>query len=171
MANSLTQQQQDLRRKTHETIAKVSDDYGVRQQFNTAIAAVMELVNEINRLADRSTPETLAVEREAINIAILLIAPVVPHICHSLWLALGHNANLIDQPWPVGDKSALVKNTIEIVVQVNGKVRARLHVHNGIDNRSLEALAIADERVQKFTEGKTLRKVITVPNKLVNIVV
>jgi leucyl-tRNA synthetase len=169
--NTLPQQQNDLRCKIHETIARVSDDYGVRQQFNTAIAAVMELINDINRHADRSTPATLAVEREAITTAILLIAPVVPHICHSLWLALGNSSNLIDQAWPVCDESAMVKNIVEIVVQVNGKVRVRLQVNNGIDSKALEALAIADERVRKFTEGKKLRKVITIPNKLVNIVV
>ena len=167
----LTQQQKDLRRKTHETIAKVSDDYGVRQQFNTAIAAVMELINEVNRHVDHSKPENLAVEREAITTAILLIAPVVPHICHSLWLALGHTSDLIDQPWPIADKSAMVKNTVEIVIQINGKVRARLQVDNGIDNKTLEALAIADERVQKFTEGRAPRKVIVIPNKLVNVVI
>ena len=167
----LTQQQRDLRRKTHETIAKVSEDYGVRQQFNTAIAAVMELINEVNRHVDHSMPASLAVEREAITTAILLMAPVVPHICHVLWFALGHDDRLIDQPWPVADESAMVKNTVEIVIQVNGKVRTRLQVDNGIDNRALETLAITDARVQKFTEGKTLRKVIVIPNKLVNIVI
>ena len=166
----LSQAQQDLRRKTHETIAKVSDDYGTRQQFNTAIAAVMELLNETGRLADRSSPETLAVEREAIEAAVLLLAPITPHIAHGLWLALGHSSNVIDQPWPVVDKTALVKASMTIVVQVNGKVRSKLEVPSGMAKDDIEKLALENDNVQKFTDGKTVRKVIVVPNKLVNIV-
>lgn len=167
---NLSSSQIDLRRKTHETIEKVSGDYGQRQQFNTAIAAVMELTNEVNKLADRSNPENLAVEREALETAILLIAPVVPHICHSLWQALGHTDNIIDHPWPTVDESALVKSSITLVVQVNGKVRAKLDAPNDAPKETLEALALADEQVQKFIEGNTIRKIIVVPNKLVNIV-
>lgn len=170
VTEGLAQQQQDLRRKTHETIAKVSDDYGVRQQFNTAIAAVMELMNEVNRCADRSTPENLAVEREAIETAIILLAPVAPHIGHALWAALGHDSNIIDQAWPSVDEAALVKSSITIVIQVNGKVRAKLDVPNGISNAELEAIALDDDNIKKFTDGNTVRKVIVVPGKLVNIV-
>ncbi len=168
--NNLSKEQQDLRRKTHETIAKVSDDYSVRQQFNTAIAAVMELMNEVSRLADRSTPENLAVEREAIEAAVLLLAPVAPHIAHSLWSALGHDNNIIDTSWPMVDQAALVKASITVVIQVNGKVRSKLEVPNGIEKAEMEALALADENVKKFTDGNTVRKVIVIPNKLVNIV-
>lgn len=168
--NSLSQAQQDLRRKTHETIAKVSDDYGVRQQFNTAIAAVMELMNDVNRYADRSTPENLAVEREALETAIILLAPVAPHICHSLWIALGHSSNVIDEAWPTVDKAALVKASITLVLQVNGKVRSKLEVPNGISKEEMETLALANENIKKFTDGQTIRKVIVIPNKLVNIV-
>ena len=168
--DNLPQQQKDLRRKTHETIEKVSGDYEVRQQFNTAIAAVMELMNEVNRLADRSAPETLAVEREAIEAAILLLAPVTPHICHSLWIALGHTTNVIDQSWPNVDKAALEKASITLVVQVNGKVRAKMEAPNNADKEQLENMAIENENVQRFIEDKTIRKVIVVPNKLVNIV-
>jgi len=168
--NGLNQQQQDLRRKTHETIVKVSGDYEQRQQFNTAIAAVMELLNDVSRLADRSTPETLAVEREAIETAVLLLSPVAPHIGHTLWEALGHSSNIIDEAWPVADEAALVKASITIVVQVNGKVRSKLDVPNGISKDDMEALALADDHVTKFTDGKTVRKVIVIPNKLVNIV-
>lgn len=166
----LSDKQKDLRRKTHETIEKVSGDYAVRQQFNTAIAAVMELMNEVNRLADRSTPETRAVEREAIETAILLLAPVTPHICYSLWTALGHNSNIIDQAWPTVDTTALVKSSITLVVQVNGKVRDKLEAPNDAAKELLEEMALASENVQKFTDGKSVRKVIVVPNKLVNIV-
>jgi len=163
--------QQDLRRKTHATIAKVTDDYGRRQTFNTAIAAVMELINEVNKLADRSTPLGLAVEREALEAATQLLAPIVPHISHSLWGLLGYSNAIIDQPWPQVDESALKQSTIEMVVQVNGKVRARLAVDADADKDSIEKAALADENVLRFTEDKTVRKVIVVPGKLINIVV
>ncbi|GAB1269796.1 leucine--tRNA ligase [Aurantivibrio infirmus] len=167
----LDKQQKDLRRKTHETIAKVSDDFGRRQTFNTAIAAVMELMNEVNKLADRSTPENLAVEREAINAAVLLLAPIVPHVCHKFWHYLGHDGDIIDARWPSVDDSALERSEIEVVAQVNGKVRAKLLVAADIDKAALETTALADERVQKFIGDMTVVKVIVVPGKLVNIVV
>ncbi len=168
--DTLKPQQKDLRRKTHETIAKVSDDYGVRQQFNTAIAAVMELLNEVNKLADRNTPETLAVEREALAVALLLLGPVAPHIAHALWNELGHNNSIIDQPWPTVDKAALVKSSMTIVIQVNGKVRAKMDIPANTEQADVESLALTDENVKRFIEGSTVRKVIVVPNKLVNIV-
>ncbi len=170
VVNGLSQIQKDLRRKTHETIDKVSGDYGVRQQFNTAIAAVMELMNDIAKFADRNTPETLAVEREALEAATLLLAPVVPHISHSLWLALGHTSNVIDETWPVVDAAALVKSAITLVIQVNGKVRAKIEAPNNAPKDELEALALDNEQVKQFIADKTVRKVIVVPNKLVNIV-
>lgn len=166
----LDQAQQDLRRKTHETIAKVTDDYAVRQQFNTAIAAVMELMNEVNRHADRSTPQTLAVEREAIEATVKLLAPVAPHIAHALWMGLGYDTNIIDESWPMVDEDALVKNSVTIVLQVNGKVRAKIDVANGLSKDALESTALDNESVKKFTDGHTIRKVIVIPNKLVNIV-
>ncbi|MFT6255058.1 MAG: leucyl-tRNA synthetase [Granulosicoccus sp.] len=168
--DNLDQPQQDLRRKTHETIAKVTDDYNVRQQFNTAIAAIMELMNDVSRHADRTSPATLAVEREALEAAVKLLTPVAPHIGHELWLALGHTDNIIDQSWPVVDESALVKNSVTIVLQVNGKVRAKIDVANGLSKEALETAALENETVKKFTEGNTVRKVIVIPNKLVNIV-
>jgi leucyl-tRNA synthetase len=170
LIKNLAQTQKDLRRKTHETIEKVSGDYAVRQQFNTAIAAVMELMNDVNKFADRSTAEALAVEREALEAAILLLAPVVPHICHSLWIALGHDSNVIDEVWPSVDKDALVKSAITLVIQVNGKVRAKLEAPNNSPKDELEAIALDNEQVKQFIADKTIRKVIVVPNKLVNIV-
>ncbi|WP_444889582.1 leucine--tRNA ligase [Microbulbifer sp. DLAB2-AA] len=167
---SLSDQQQQLRRKTHETIQKVGDDYGRRQTFNTAIAAVMELLNEVGKLADRSNEQGLAVEREALQAAVLLLAPVTPHICHQLWQILGNNNTLIDAPWPVVDEKALVRTSITLVVQVNGKVRAKLDAPADADKEGLEKLALADENVQKFIGDATVRKVIVVPGKLVNIV-
>jgi len=159
----------DLRRKTHETIAKVTHDCGTRQTFNTAIAAVMELLNDVNRINDDS-PLGLAVEREALESAVLLLAPMVPHICHRLWNELGHEGAVIDAPWPKVDEAALARDTVAMVVQVNGKVRSQLEVAVGIPQADLEALALREENVRRFTEGLTVRKVIVVPKKLVNIV-
>ena len=169
-ATNLPQAQKDLRRKTHETIAKVSDDYGRRQTFNTAIAATMELLNEVSKLADRANPQGLAVEREALETAILVLAPIVPHITQSLWHSLGHNDIPLTASWPTLDESALVRSSIEIVVQVNGKVRSKLDAPIDSPQKTLEEMALAQDNVQRFLDGITVRKVIVVPNKLVNIV-
>jgi len=166
---SVTGQLRDLRRKTHETIAKVTNDCGVRQTFNTAIAAVMELLNEVGRLKEDS-PLALAVEREALESAVLLLAPMVPHICHHLWNKLGHEGAIIDAQWPVVDTSALVRDSIEMVVQVNGKVRAKIDVAANAPQSDIEAMALAEENVMRFTDGLSIRKVIVVPKKLVSIV-
>src|SRR5690606_1947677 len=168
--SSLPQAQKDLRRKTHETIQKVSDDYGRRQTFNTAIAAVMELLNETSKLADRANPQGLAVEREALHTAILLLAPIVPHITQSLWQALGNITIPLNESWPTLDESALVRSTIEVVVQVNGKLRGKLDVAVDAPKEQLEADALAQENVQRFLEGVTVRKVIVIPNKLAIVV-
>ena len=167
---ALDDEQRALRCKTHETIAKVSDDYGRRQTFNTAIAAVMELLNEIGRRGDRSSPAGLAVEREALEAAVLLLAPVVPHAAHALWRALGHDTPLIDTPWPVADARAMQRSHIELVVQVNGKLRGRVSAPADAAREELERLALADEHVQRFVDGKPVRKIIVVPGKLVNVV-
>ena len=169
-ADALPEVQRDLRRKTHETIKKVSDDFGRRQTFNTAIAAVMELLNDVNRHADRNTPLGLAVEREALETAIKVLSPIVPHICHELWQAMGHEDLIIDARWPEVDESALVRTSITIVAQVNGKVRAKIEVPADANKETLEHMALADENVQRFIDGKMIRKVIVVPGKLVNIV-
>jgi leucyl-tRNA synthetase len=167
---SLPQQQKDLRRKTHETIQKVSNEYGNRQTFNNVVSACMELLNEVSRLSDRANPQGLAVEREALEATILLLAPIVPHITQYLWKELGHNEIPLNEPWPKLDESALTRSTIEVVVQVNGKVRGKLDAPFDAPKETLEQLALAQENVQKFLEGVTVRKVIVVPNKLVSIV-
>ncbi|HQQ64105.1 MAG TPA: class I tRNA ligase family protein, partial [Pseudomonadales bacterium] len=167
----LDDKQKALRRKTHETIAKITSDYAERLTFNTAIAAVMELLNEINKLADRSTGSHLAVEREALEAAILLLAPVAPHICHTLWQELGHGDAIINASWPVVDTSALVKSSVELAVQVNGKLRGTVSLAPDAPQADVEAAAKANENVSKFIEGKEIRKVIFVPGKLLNIVV
>ncbi|MAC13415.1 MAG: leucine--tRNA ligase [Alcanivorax sp.] len=158
-----------LRRKTHETIQKVSDDFGRRHTFNTAIAAVMELINEVSRF-DSQGDQAGAVRQEALEAAVLLLSPITPHASHSLWQALGHDEAALNAAWPQVDESALVKDSLELVVQVNGKVRAKLEVPANADKDTVESLARAEPNVQKFTDGKTIRKVIVVPGKLVNIV-
>jgi leucyl-tRNA synthetase len=169
VADMLNDEQKALRRKTHETIKKVSDDLDRRLTFNTAIAAVMELMNSVSKFVDVSE-QGRAVTHEALEAATLLLAPITPHICHALWEELGNKDNILGATWPSFDESAMVKTTQEIVAQVNGKVRAKLTVSADIGKDELEALALADENVLRFTEGKTIRKVIVVPNKLVNIV-
>ncbi len=166
---ALNDAQKDLRRKTHETIAKVSDDISRRLTFNTAIAAVMELLNDVGKLTG-DEPQTRAVRQEALDAAVLVLSPIVPHICHQLWYSLGHEQPVVDAPWPEADESAMVRSQIQVVLQVNGKVRGKAEVPAGINKGELEALALAHENVRRFTEGKTVRKVIVVPGKLVNVV-
>ncbi|WP_288371397.1 leucine--tRNA ligase [uncultured Marinobacter sp.] len=168
-ASALNSGQKDLRRKTHETIAKVSDDISRRLTFNTAIAAVMELLNEVGRLGDEE-PQSRAVRQEALDTAVRVLAPIVPHICHKLWQVLGHSEPVVDASWPVADESAMVRSEIEVVLQVNGKVRAKATVPADISKPDLEKLALENENVQRFVEGNTVRKVIVVPGKLVNVV-
>lgn len=169
--DDLDKPQKQLRRKVHETINKVSDDFGRRYTFNTAIAAVMELLNEINKVADRSNPMGLAVEREALNTAVLLLAPIAPHICHGLWKELGNNQPIVDATWPTSDPSALVQDSIQYVIQVNGKLRAKIELPAETDKAKVEEAALADDNVKRFTDNQSIRKIIVVPNKLVNIVV
>ncbi|MBN8280958.1 MAG: class I tRNA ligase family protein, partial [Gammaproteobacteria bacterium] len=148
----------------------VTDDIGRRRTFNTAIAAVMELLNAINR-ADTATPADRAVVQEALDLTVLMLSPIVPHVCHRLWNVLGHAGAVIDQPWPVPDPAALVADTREIVVQVNGKVRGRVTVAASAGEADVRSAALADENVQRFVAGQPVRKVIVVPGKLVNVVV
>ena len=159
-----------LRRATHQTLAKVTDDIGRRHTFNTAIAAVMELLNTVGRFDD-TAPQGRAVRQEAFSIIAVALSPIVPHVCHALWHELGHAGALIDQPWPAVDAAALVQEEIEISVQVNGKMRARVRIAAGADEATVRDLVLADERVQKFVGAGPARKVIYVPGKLVNIVV
>ncbi|MBM7332569.1 MAG: leucine--tRNA ligase [Alcanivorax sp.] len=158
-----------LRRKTHETIQKVSDDISRRYTFNTAIAAAMELCNDISRFQPADDAGR-AVVQEALEAAVLLLSPIIPHAAHTLWRALGHDQAAIDAPWPAVDESALVKDSLELVVQVNGKVRAKLEVPADADKDTLEKLARDEPNVQRFIDDKTVRKVIVIPGKLVNIV-
>ncbi len=169
-ANGLDEGQKDLRRKTHQTIGKISDDLGRRGSFNTAVAAAMELLNAINRFDDQSDAGR-AVKHEALEAVVLMLSPIVPHISHALWQELGHKTPLIDQAWPEVDEAALELDLIEMVVQVNGKLRGRISVPTDADKDAVEKLAIADENVQRFIDGNDVRKMIVVPGRLVNIVV
>ena len=166
---ALNDSQKGLRCKTHETIVKVSDDISRRLTFNTAIAAVMELLNDVSRL-NGNEPQTRAARQEALEAAVVMLAPIVPHICHTLWQALGHSDPVVDARWPVADESAMVRSEIQVVLQVNGKVRAKADVPADINKADLETLALNNENVIRFIEGATVRKVIVVPGKLVNVV-
>lgn len=166
----LNDAQRELRRKTHQTIAKVGDDMGRRYTFNTAVAASMELLNAVTRLEDES-PQSSAVVREALEAVVLFLSPIVPHICHELWHVLGHNTAVVDERWPTFDEAALQQDQIEIVVQVNGKLRGKISVAADADRDVVAASAIADVNVQRFIAGKEIRKQIVVPGRLVNIVI
>ena len=167
--DNLNQRQQDLRRKTHETINKVNDDFGRRNTFNTAIAAVMELLNDVAKHNSAET-QSVAVRHEALTSAVLLLSPIAPHICHALWQALGHSESVADAKWPAVDEKALVRSSITLVLQVNGKVRGKIEVAADISKQDIEKIALADENVQRFIEGSTIRKIIVVPGRLINIV-
>jgi leucyl-tRNA synthetase len=162
--------QKTLRRQVHETIQKVSDDFGRRHAFNTAIAALMELLNALNKFADQSD-QGRAVRHEALEAMVLLLNPVVPHVSHALWQALGHTQTVVDdQPWPSVDTGALVRDSLTLAVQVNGKLRGTIEVAANASREEAEALARAHPQVAVFLEGQTVRKVIVVPGKIVNIV-
>ena len=165
---NLSKPQKELRRKTHETIAKVSDDYGRRQTFNTAVAAVMELCNDVSRHTGDTT-EDEAVVVEALTAAVLLLNPIVPHISETLFGQLT-GGDILGAPWPELDEGALARDEIDIVVQVNGKVRAKISVAADASKEAMEQAALAHDNVQRFTDGVTLRKVIVIPGKLVNVV-
>ncbi len=168
--DSLDERQRELRRKAHQTLAKVSDDIGRRYTFNTAIAAVMELLNHLTRFERRKDSDAVVVQ-EALELAVLMLAPIVPHICHQLWRDLGHDGAVVDQPWPEVDSSALAAQKLQIVVQVNGKLRARLQVPADLSRDELTELALADANVRRFVDDRPVRKLIVVPGKLVNVVV
>ena len=159
-----------LRRKTHETLQKADDDYGRRQQFNTVVSAVMELLNTVAKTELASDADRAAVQEAWVS-AVLIISPIAPHIAHELWALLGMSEPLVGYPWPVVDTAALEQDSLTLVVQVNGKVRGQVDVAKDADKDAILALAKADANVQRHLEGKTVRKEIVVPNKLVNIVV
>ncbi|RLA00966.1 MAG: leucine--tRNA ligase [Gammaproteobacteria bacterium] len=166
---SMDRESKALRMKIHQTIAKVTDDIDRRYTFNTAIAAVMELLNDISRF-EPTTVQQRALVQQALQTAVLLLSPIVPHICQTLWQELGNDTEIVNASWPKFDETALVSDQLTVVVQVNGKLRARMEVSADSDAELIKEAAVNDENVQRFIEDKTVRKVIYVPGKLVNIV-
>jgi leucyl-tRNA synthetase len=158
----------DFRRQLHQTIAKVTDDYGRRKQFNTAVAAVMELMNALAKLPEETS--TSALRQEALEAATIMLSPIVPHACEALWAELRPGTKLLDQTWPKADESALTVDEIELVVQINGKLRGSIRVPAGADKAAIEAAALASEAAQKQLAGAAPKKIIVVPGRLVNIV-
>ena len=167
---ALTEAQRAIRRQAHHTLAKITDDIGRRRTFNTAIAAAMELLNALAKHPQNS-PQDRSVVHEALEIAVLGLSPIIPHVTHALWRALGHVTALIDEPWMTVDAAALQTSSIAMVVQVNGKLRGHISVPAGAGEDTVRAAALADPHVQKFIGAAAIRKVIIVPGKLVNIVV
>ncbi len=168
--DGLSDGQRSLRRAVHETIRKVGDDIGRRMTFNTAIAAVMELSNQLAKFEDDSE-QGRAVMQEALEALVLLLSPMVPHFAHTLWQQLGHQTAVVDEQWPDHDESALVKESIPMVVQVNGKLRAQMEVAVSATQEEVQQQALVEERVQHHIADKQVVKVIVVPGKLVNLVV
>ncbi|CZF85538.1 leucine--tRNA ligase [Grimontia marina] len=166
--SALSADQKTLRREVHKTIAKVGDDIGRRQTFNTAIAAIMELMNRLTK-APQDTDADRAILDEAVKAIVAMLYPITPHISTELWAALGQT-DIDNTVWPVADQDAMVEDEKLIIVQVNGKLRAKITVAADAAKESVESMALNDEHVVKHTEGKTVRKVIYVPGKLVNIV-
>ncbi|MDO8937654.1 MAG: leucine--tRNA ligase [Methylicorpusculum sp.] len=167
---SLDSDQKSIRRQVHQTLDKVTDDLGRRYTFNTAIAANMELLNSVSKFSDTSD-NALAIRQEALEFIVLMLAPIVPHICQHLWQGLGHPGSVITEKWPVSDPSALQQDELEIVVQVNGKLRSKILVSASASREIIEAAALNDEHTLRFIDNKPVKKIIVVPHKLVNIVV
>ncbi|WP_031437712.1 leucine--tRNA ligase [Methylobacter tundripaludum] len=167
---ALTEEQQGVRRQLHLAIQKVTDDFGRRYTFNTVIAANMELINTLSKFDDDSD-NGKAVRHEALEAIVLMLSPIVPHICHQLWLDLGHQQAVVSASWPEVDTTALEQDTLELVLQVNGKLRSKMKVSVNASKDEIEAMALSDEHIKRFIEDQPVKKVIVVPKKLVNIVV
>jgi len=167
----LTAELKAIRLQLHLTIEKVADDYGRRHSFNTAISSVMELMNALAKI-EGTDEVTRSVRQEVLQNVALLLSPIVPHICQAIWAELCPHSNILDAGWPVADKSAMVQDSVEYVIQVNGKLRGSITVAKTENKETLEKLALQQPFVQKFiAENMTVRKVIVVPNKLINVVV
>jgi len=169
-SGNFDEQQKAMRLKLHETIKKVSDDYSRRLTFNTAIAANMELLNSVNRFTDASANGCM-IRQEVFDCMALMLAPIVPHLCHRLWRELGHQSLIIDHSWPRLDEAALQQDNIEMVIQVNGKLRGKMKLSVDADKEFCEASALENEQVRRFIGNQAVKKVIVVPAKLVNIVI
>jgi len=169
--DSLSDAAKGLRRLVHKTIKKVTDDIDERFHFNTAIAAVMEMVNAIYAFEPKNAPENAAVLKEAVESVVLMLSPFVPHLTEELWEALGHQGGVEAASWPAYDPEAASDEELLVVVQVNGKLRGKVTVAVDATEEQVKGLAFADDKVKPWLEGKAIRKVIYVPGKLLNIVV
>jgi leucyl-tRNA synthetase len=170
-AGELNAELKAIRLQLHLTIEKVADDYGRRHSFNTAISSVMELMNALAKV-DATDATTRSVRQEVLQNVALLLSPIVPHICQALWAELKPNSHILDAGWPIADQAAMVQDTLEYVIQVNGKLRGSITVAKTENKEALEKLAVEQPCVQKFIEDNmTVRKIIVVPNKLINVVV
>jgi leucyl-tRNA synthetase len=170
ISSNLSTELKNLRFQLHHTIAKVSDDLGRRHTFNTAIAAVMELMNTLTKIYG-SDKESRGLIQEVLENIVLLLSPIVPHICHTLWRELRPGTELLDQPWPQADEKVLVQDEIEMVVQVNGKLRGQIRVVKEAEREAIERIALDNEQIQKFVAGHTIKNIVVVPGRLVNIVI
>ena len=165
----LNDDQKAIRRSIHQAIKQASHDVGQNHKFNTAIAQVMTLMNDLEK-ASQATEQDRALIQEGLEAVTLLLAPITPHISHELWNRLGHTDPVIDAGWPVLDENALVQDSLTLVIQVNGKLRGQIEMPASASREEVEAAARANENVLRFVDGLTIRKVIVVPGKLVNIV-
>jgi leucyl-tRNA synthetase len=171
---SLSPDLQNIHRKTHQTIRKVTEDIENRFHFNTAISAVMELFNTVNQFISNGkeiSEVAFSVIKEAVDIMVMLLHPVVPHITEELWRVLGHSDSLAIVSWPTYREDALKKETCLIVIQVNGKLRSRIEIPISLNEKEIQDLALKDKRVQHFIREKEIKRVIVVQKRLVNIVV
>jgi len=168
---SLTVEERALRRMIHTTIQRVTTDVEDRFKFNTAISAIMELVNALSSQKPPYTENGRALLREGLDVVARLLGPFAPHIAEELWASLGNSKGLLESGWPVVDESALVWDEVTLVVQVNGRVRARVTIPAGSDEESAKAAALRHENVRRYVEGQTIQKAIYVPDKLLNLVV
>lgn len=167
---SLTDEQKTMRRHLHHAIQKVTHDMSVRIIFNTAIAANMELINTLSKFTDESD-NGKAIRQEVLESIVLMLSPMVPHICHQLWLDLGHDNAVVNEQWVVMDESALVQDSLDYMIQVNGKLRSKISVSASTSKDDIQTAALNDEHILNFIDGQPIKKVIVVPNKLVNIVI
>ena len=167
--DSLNAQQKEMRQKTHQTLSKITDDIERRHSFNTAIAALMELTNALNKF-NGVDGQSLAIRLESITIILRTLSPITPHVCHYLWQQLGYNTAIINESWPQVESGALEQDEVQIIVQVNGKLRAKITLPANSDKQFIETSALTDTNVAKFTQDLNILKVIVIPNKLVNIV-
>lgn len=165
-----TQDDKDLLYTLHSAIEKVTEDTSGRFQFNTAIASIMELVNGLYKYKELAA-SNYAIVKDCIENLIVILSPFTPHICEEMWQHLGHDTSVYQEPWPQYDEKALIKDTVEIVVQINGRIKEKLNMPNDLDKNEFEKAAMEDEKVKALVDGLNIVKVVSVPGKLINIVV